>query len=52
MVNEWDDVLSIYLHLAYTDAEVGLVEFIRHIPAQRAKFTTFLNQCMEEAQSK
>ena len=41
-----------YLHLSHADAEVGLIELIRDVPAKWSKLTAFLHKCMEEAQTK
>ena len=45
-------VIQEHLELSHTNTQVGLIEFIRNIPAKRTKLSPFLYNTVEEAESK
>ena len=40
-----------YLLLSHAYSEVGLVELIRNVPAQRTELASLLNECVKETQA-
>lgn len=41
-----------YQQLCHAYPEIGLVEFVRDVPAERAKLSPFLDQPVKEAETK
>ena len=41
-----------HMQLSHAYSQVSFIEFIRNIPTEWPKFSSFLNQCVEEAQTK